>query len=658
MRLKFLSVSSLRLKIILSGLAVFAVAGASMLLAVDFVLQSASDQETQRAVSINQALLSSALTPLVAVADVGALQELATDLVQRSNLAWVSVQDEQGIRLAEAGSPSLSSVSVHEIPLVLAEHTYGRARFGIDHGAFDLASKKALARLVAVIVALLAVGAITQVLIASRITRRLVVLRDAAQAVAQGQWQTQVDTAGTDEIADVAKAFSLMGAAIALRMEAVLEAQSRLQRVVESLSEGVLFHDAAGNLLECNDAATQLLGLDRTQMQRQSAPPAGWKMVHPNGAEVTRDDLPNHRALAQRAMVVRQIMKLALPDGTERWLSANATPLSQPGQDALYGAVTSLTDVTDHVLAQERARHSQMELERKVAQRTQHLQDALARLQLLQVELVEAQKLASLGSMVAGISHELNTPIGVAVTCASSLRDLMAHTSKMVASGAVSRSSMQHSITTAQEMADLVLKSAEKAAALITSFKRVAVDDVSEQRRSFELAGLVDDLLLTLKHILKECRWSLETDVEPGLVFDSFPGPLDQVLTNLIQNAQSHAFGSHSQGRLRIEARRVRESAEIVLRDDGVGMPADVVQRVFEPFFTTRLGQGGSGLGLSIVRTLVTKKLGGTIRVDSEPGVGTTFTLLIPLVAPQFEASMSADAGGGSDIPLNQPESP
>ena len=120
MRLKFLSVSSLRLKIILSGLAVFAVAGASMLLAVDFVLQSASDQETQRAVSINQALLSSALTPLVAVADVGALQELATDLVQRSNLAWVSVQDEQGIRLAEAGSPSLSSVSVHEIPLVLS----------------------------------------------------------------------------------------------------------------------------------------------------------------------------------------------------------------------------------------------------------------------------------------------------------------------------------------------------------------------------------------------------------------------------------------------------------------------------------------------------------------------------------------------------------
>jgi signal transduction histidine kinase len=386
-------------------------------------------------------------------------------------------------------------------------------------------------------------------------------------------------------------------------------------------------------------------------MTRESALPALWKITHPDGIQLKISELPGRRALAQRAMLTRQLLRLTLADGSERWLSVNASPLTQPGQDDPYAVVTSLTDVTDQVLAQERTRQSQLELERKVAERTQHLQDALAKLQLLQVELVEAQKLASLGSLVAGISHELNTPIGVAVTTASSLSELMARTSLVLSGGAVSRSAMQGSLTMAQEMADLVLKSTEKASTLIASFKRVAVDDTSEKRRPFDLTALLDDLLLALHHSLKGCEWIVEPAIEPGLVLDSFPGPMDQVLTNLIQNAQFHAFGGHGPGTLHIQARRVNATAEIVVRDDGVGMSPDVLRRVFEPFFTTRLGQGGSGLGLSIVRTLVTQKLGGTIRVESEPGLGTTFTLHIPLVAPQLDAAN--DVAGPS---LNRPE--
>jgi PAS domain S-box-containing protein len=625
---------SLRLKIILSGVVVFALAGLAMLGAAQAVLKSAAQQEAQRAARSSEALLSSALAPLVAVQDVGALQELADDLVQRRSLAWLEVVDDSGRPLANAGDPKATPSAVYELALDLGGQPYGLARYGLDQSALDTASQAALARVAAALLALLFLGAIAQVAMASWITRRLVMLRDTAQEIAQGQWAARVDARGEDEIADVAKAFQHMGTAIQQRMDALQAAQWRLQRLIEALSEGVLFHDASGTLLECNEAATQIFGLTQEQMMRKVPLPEHWKLAHPDGRAVRQKELPGMRALAQRALVQRQLLRLTRPDGSERWLSANATPLSLPGQDDPYAVVTSIVDVTDQVLSQERAVQAQVELERKVAERTRHLDDALTKLQGMQMELVEAQKLSSLGSMVAGISHELNTPIGNAVTTASSLQHLMFQTSQTLSSASVSRTALQQALATGQEMAELILKSTEKASTLIRSFKRVAVDDTSQQRRPFELGQLVDDLLRTLNPTLKKCDWTMDVSIETELVMDSFPGPLDQVLTNLIQNAQVHAFPGGRAGTLRITAQRQGEHVEIQVQDDGVGMSADVVPRVFEPFFTTRLGLGGSGLGLSIVRTLVTQKLGGTIHLQSKSGVGSTFTLRLPLQAP------------------------
>ncbi|WP_310383802.1 sensor histidine kinase [Roseateles sp.] len=273
-------------------------------------------------------------------------------------------------------------------------------------------------------------------------------------------------------------------------------------------------------------------------------------------------------------------------------------------------------------------------LEQRVAQRTEHLEQTLARLCQTQDALVEAQKLASLGALVAGISHELNTPIGNAVTAASSLQSLMQDTALLVQAQQVSRRGLSDALQSGEQMAGLVLRATQRAAELINSFKRVAVDDSSQQRRKFDLRDVLADLVLSFGPGLKRSQTQVELLVPHGIELDSYPGPLDQVVGNLIQNAERHAFIGRPGGLVQISAEKLGERVELQVRDDGQGMTAELQARIFEPFFTTQLGQGGSGLGLSIVRNIISALLGGHISVHSAPGQGSCFSINIPLTAP------------------------
>ncbi|MBS1197553.1 MAG: domain S-box protein, partial [Proteobacteria bacterium] len=174
-----------------------------------------------------------------------------------------------------------------------------------------------------------------------------------------------------------------------------------------------------------------------------------------------------------------------------------------------------------------------------------------------------------------------------------------------------------------------------RAAELITSFKQVAIDQTSSQRRVFILAEVIAKIITTLRPTLKKTPYNIETSIPEIIQMDSFPGPLGQVLANLINNAVIHAFEGKTQGTVRIEASQCEDKqVELKITDDGQGIPPANINRIFDPFFTTKLGQGGSGLGLSIANTIVTGILGGTISVASEIGVGTTFTLKLPNIAP------------------------
>ncbi len=282
------------------------------------------------------------------------------------------------------------------------------------------------------------------------------------------------------------------------------------------------------------------------------------------------------------------------------------------------------------------------ELEGRVQRRTHSLEQANAELvqtldtlRSTQDRLLQADKLAALGSLVAGVAHEINTPIGNALMAVSTLSERLRQFQQRLEQG-LRRSELDALVQHAGTATDIAERNLSRAADLVSSFKQVAVDQTSAQRRRFQLDEVVREILLTLQPQIRRSPFVVEVDVPADIWLDSYPGPLGQVLSNLIQNALLHGLAGRDQGRVRIEAQQTQESClRLSVADDGCGIPAHLHDRVFEPFFTTRLGQGGSGLGLPIVHNLVTGVLGGRLELESNPGLGTRFLITCPLVAPR-----------------------
>ena len=270
-------------------------------------------------------------------------------------------------------------------------------------------------------------------------------------------------------------------------------------------------------------------------------------------------------------------------------------------------------------------------LEQRVADRTLELTEAMAQLTNAQDELVRSEKLSALGALVAGIAHELNTPIGNSLTVASTLQD---HTNTFCTEmhSGLTRGRLQEYVDSTQQGTEILMRSLRHAAELVASFKQVAVDQTSVNRRKFCLSDTVAEILLTLGPTLRKTTHSVQCDIPADITMNSYPGPLGQIVTNLVNNALLHAFEERAQGVIQLNARRVSNGyVELVVSDNGHGIPPGHLPKVFDPFFTTKLGKGGSGLGLNIVYNLTTTMLCGSIRVDSVQGAGARFTLVLPL---------------------------
>ena len=290
----------------------------------------------------------------------------------------------------------------------------------------------------------------------------------------------------------------------------------------------------------------------------------------------------------------------------------------------------------------ERTRHAE-DAARRSQQETAQAMDDLRR---AQESLLQSERLASLGSLVAGVAHEINTPVGIALTSASVLKEATDAISAAVAGGGVKKTDIVRYLETAGESSRLIMNNAYRAAHLIHSFKQIAVDQVSEARRAFELRDYIGEVVASLQPTLKKTRSEVIIDCPSGIEFDSYPGALAQVLTNLVLNCVEHAFDAETAGTIHIGVRCEAESmgdakagakAEYLImqvRDNGRGIAPELLDRVFDPFVTTRRGQGGTGLGLNIVFNLSTRQFGGTITVTSTPGQGATFLLRLPRVTP------------------------
>jgi len=265
---------------------------------------------------------------------------------------------------------------------------------------------------------------------------------------------------------------------------------------------------------------------------------------------------------------------------------------------------------------------------------------ALRNLRETQNSLIEAEKLAALGRLVAGVAHEVNNPVGISLTVASSLERKTALFTAEVARGDLRRSSLTDFLGAARDASGQLVANLNRAAELITSFKQVAADRNYSDQRMFDLGDLTEQVVLSLRPGLRKHRLTLAVDCEPNLTMNSYPGPYGQVLTNLFLNSVAHAFPDGRAGTVDIKVRASgADYVEIIFADDGCGMSLDVRRRAFDPFFTTRRDQGGTGLGLHIVYSIVTNRLGGRLDLDSEAGRGTRVHIVLPRVAPLEQAA-------------------
>ena len=262
------------------------------------------------------------------------------------------------------------------------------------------------------------------------------------------------------------------------------------------------------------------------------------------------------------------------------------------------------------------------------------LSHALETLSRAQDELVRRDKMAALGALVAGVAHELNTPIGNSLVVATALAE---RTRGVVANlaGGLRRSVLERYLADAGEAGELLVRNLKRAATLVAGFKQIAVDHASLERREFSLTQLLSELAAPLKVAARGARLNLALELGPGLMMDSYPGPLSQVVTELFENSLAHAFPGEGGGAVRIAAAMAGPGlVAISVEDDGAGMTPQVQARVYDPFFTTRMGAGRSGLGLHVAHNIVSNILGGRIELRSAPGQGARFTLVVPLAAP------------------------
>lgn len=295
--------------------------------------------------------------------------------------------------------------------------------------------------------------------------------------------------------------------------------------------------------------------------------------------------------------------------------------------------ISQLNDAQQHALLQND------ELKEKVSSRTdalkesnQELLSTLEKLHQFQGQLVETEKMASLGDMVAGIAHEVNTPIGLGVTASSLLADKLKEITQSFESKTLKSSQLKKFLTDGEENVAIIFRNLERAAKLISSFKKVAVDQSSAESRTFNVKELLDEIIITLAAKLKSAAVDYAIDCPENLVITSKPGPINQILINLVLNSIYHAFEGVDNACVNIRVMSLSDQLHINYTDNGTGIDSSIKEKIFEPFTTTKRGAGGSGLGMHLVYNLVTQALDGHINVDNEQPVGVGFDITFPVI--------------------------
>jgi PAS domain S-box-containing protein len=401
------------------------------------------------------------------------------------------------------------------------------------------------------------------------------------------------------------------------RAEAALQASERqFHTLADSIPQLVWMADAGGRIYWFNNHWHDYTGTSGGKTSSHD-----WQAIlAPASLEEAR---PRWAQTLEAGTAFEMELSLRGRDGQYRPFLTRAVPLRDPTA-AIYGWIGTHIDISERKRSEQEIRSA-----RDAAEAT------LQNLRETQNSLIEAEKLAALGRLIAGVAHEINNPVGTSLTVASSLERKTAMFAVEVAQGNLKRSTLQEFIEVSREASSQLVANLNRAAELIQSFKQVATDRNYSNPRTFDLGDLTKQIVMSLRPGLGMQNLTLNVECQPDLKMDSYPGPYGQVLTNLFLNAVAHAFPDGKGGTvdIRVQASGT-DNVEIHFSDDGHGMSPDVRRKAFDPFFTTRRDQGSTGLGLHIVHSIVTNCLGGQLSLGSGLGEGTKIQLILPRVAP------------------------
>ncbi len=650
LRAKFLLLSAFVLAVVVALLI-----GNSLRLMTNAISRNADRVAHEYAVNLNLTL-----TPYASSGRLGELRTYWSEMLadpHDSFLRYIVILDAAGETILEAGErPAFMPESLRQAqlggvrtavdghllhaqaPLLLKDNEVGTLHFGLSTADLvtardDVLRQGGMIALLGFALALLLFYAMTR-----GVGQRLSALAGHAERVADGQFSKLPENGG-DELELVSHSLNLMSSALRERIAQLEESQRRLRESEERFR--TLF-DMTPLPLSVSDQDGRIIGANQALVRTFGTPLH--ELIGKRSDEVTFWASPEERERIWNLFRLHGVVQGAMADvvlqGGPGHVAIWSSSLLLDGRHAIIWAIL---DLTQEMNAKRQLRELNDALETRVRERSaaleqanQDLSNALETLQRTQHDLIASEKMASLGSLVAGIAHELNTPIGNSLLASTALDDRVQDFKRSVADGSIRRSTLNHHLEEVQMACGLISSSLEKAAALIASFKQIAVDQTNDQRRQFSLQSVALDTAATYTPRLRRNAIQIQVDVPPDLVLDSYPGSLYQVFNNLINNALMHAFEGRNCGKLWLSARAAEEQqVEIVFRDDGAGMTDEVRHHIFDPFFTTKMGNGGTGLGMNIVYNIVTGVMGGRIAIESAPGAGTTVRMTVPAASPQ-----------------------
>lgn len=419
---------------------------------------------------------------------------------------------------------------------------------------------------------------------------------------------------------------------VVIRRTGIIEARVKLENeraiaTLRSISDGIVRLDLDGQIEFMNNAAENVLGvIQKGNSIREIIPFKETEDHRRFNLSLNEFDLSSDYKLG--------VYPLSNSDKTQ-WAELNLVPIKN--DDTISGYVLGIANITELKQSEINLLELNETLEEKVNQRTQNLaamnetlKKTIETLQETKSKLVESEKMASLGNLVAGISHEINTPVGIGITSATHIQEKLQHLENDFNKNDLKKSHLEKFISQASAASKILVQNLQRASDLIRSFKHVAVDQSSDEWRKINLKDYCDEIILSLHPKLKNKSVDITNNIDPEIELHTNPGAIYQILSNFILNSLSHGFEDKNTGQIEIEAKNHTETTTMIYRDDGNGMTEESRKHIFEPFYTTKRGSGGSGLGMNIVYNLVKKQLNGDIDLNSEQGEGVEIRVALP----------------------------